>query len=192
MGKVIDISTGNTIITNQEQQLNELIAKGLEITPELVKDILGTGIRDIVQVGTNEFKQLILDYIIFKLRNGKVEITKGINMGINYLSELLFKFLYIKEDDELKQIISNPYFIHWAGLGEYKKAGDASVYKYIFWEPNRKEMMSRKAYIDFAMAGYMNYFGDEEFANSVGILLPVVGSISKEKDFFRRDFGVVR
>lgn len=192
MWKVIDISTWNTIITNQEQQLNELIAKWLEITPELVKDILGTWIRDIVQVWTNEFKQLILDYIIFKLRNGKVEITKWINMWINYLSELLFKFLYIKEDDELKQIISNPYFIHWAWLWEYKKAWDASVYKYIFWEPNRKEMMSRKAYIDFAMAWYMNYFWDEEFANSVWILLPVVWSISKEKDFFRRDFWVVR
>ncbi|MDP2090644.1 MAG: hypothetical protein Q8K30_03510 [Candidatus Gracilibacteria bacterium] len=191
MGKVIDISTGNRIITNQEQELNQLISDGLNITPDIVKEILNTGTRDIAIVGENDFRQLILDYIIYKLKKGKIEISQGINLGINYLSELLYKFLYLNDDSELADIISNPYYIHWVGLGEYKKAGDASVYKYVFWEPTHRDSLSREDYLNFAMSGYMNYFGDEEFTSSVGILLPVVGGIRKEKELFRRDFSIL-
>lgn len=191
MWKIIDISTWDTLTTPQEQELHELVSKWIEITPELVNNILKNWTRELVTVWSDEFKQLILDYILFKLRKGKVDITIWATKGVNYLWELLFKFLYMKEDDELKQVMSNPYYIHWAWLWEFKKAWDASVYKYIFWEPSQREALSRNDFISFAMTWYMNHFWDEEFASSVWVLLPMVWWIARERDFFRRDFWLV-
>lgn len=188
MWKIIDIKTWDNIVTNQELELDILINKWLEITPEIVQKILQTWVRDISTVWNNEFKQLVIDYVINNLKKRSIDINTSISMWINYLWDLLFKFLYIKDDSELNNVISNPYFIHWAWLWEYKKAWDASVYKYIFWSPNHRDTLTREEYINFAMSWYFSYFWDRDFANSVWVLLPVVWNITREHDFFRRDF----
>jgi hypothetical protein len=186
MSKIINLQTWLEIESITDKKLRELISEGLDYIPEEVEKILGLWVREQAIINVEDFKKLLIDYIIYSLKKSKIDISLDITMWVNYLSELLTSILHLSEESEFNEVMSNPYYIHWANMWEYKKAGDASVYKYIFWEPGLRDTLSRENYISFAMSWYLNHFWNQDFSKSVWIILPQISWISRERDFFRR------
>ncbi len=187
ISQIIDLTTGQKIDLDSAVEFHDIVSQWLTVVPDRIKTILDTPTWENIVVSVEEASQLVLDYMIFHLKKRSIGIDPTITPGIQYLAELMSKFMFLEQDEELKIAIDNPYYIHWASLWEYKKAWDASVYKYLFWESWRKDSMKRDDYVGFAMNGYYQHFKNENFAKSVWKILPNISWISEQKDFFRRE-----
>jgi hypothetical protein len=144
----------NLIRRNNEAQLPDFdkqVWLMLTQTPDNIQWIIDksyTNNWDILIVNQKEFKALIIDYIISKLKENKVDFWKNNIMWANYLSEVLYQF-FLWQSEEVKMIIDNPYYTHWMEKWFPKRAWDSSVYSYVFRDFSRKPI-KKDDYIWFA------------------------------------------
>lgn len=166
-----------------ESQLWTLLAQ----TPDNVNSIINkeyTSPEKLVLVNPEELKALILDYIIFHLHRTKVNLEGSIIFWIQYISELLFK-IFLFQWEEVKLIVEHPYYTHWMDQWYPKRAGDASVYSYMF-RGFEKKPIKQENYIPFAVSAYLEYSKDPDFAKGIWWMLPIIGNMLKDEKFLKR------
>ena len=180
----------NLIRINNEKQAPDIQSELWTLitkTPDKINDIINheyISPEKLLIINTEELKALIIDYIIYHLNRTKIILEGSILFWIQYISDLILKILFLKWD-EIKLIIENPYYTHWIGKGFPKRAGDASVYSYLFWSFNKKPI-NKKDYIRFATSAYYEYSNDTAFANWIWNMLPIVENINKDNNFLNR------
>ena len=182
--------------------MNNISRRNNEETPDTVKSILWNLLiktpnnvneiinkqysspEELVVINTTEFKALIIDYIIFHLHRNKILLEEWVIFWIQYISDLLFK-IFLFQWEEVKLIVEHPYYTHWMEQWYPKRAGDASVYSYMFRSFKNKPT-TREDYVPFATNAYMEYSKDKAFANWIWNMLPIIWDMLKDGNFLKR------
>jgi hypothetical protein len=171
------------LINSIDKDIERLLSK----TPDRINDLINlsyTNPNEIIEITQNDFRNLIFDYIIFKLRSWNIDVYWSIVSSSSYITDLLFN-IFLCKDRDIKDIINNPYYVHWMNQWFYKKAWDASVYSYLFKSFEGKAI-KREEYINFAMSWYYTHTKDEEFSQSFWYVLPEIQWITRDEDFLKR------
>jgi hypothetical protein len=186
----------NLIRRNNEAQLPDFdkqVWLMLTQTPDNIQWIIDksyTNNWDILIVNQKEFKALIIDYIISKLKENKVDFWKNNIMWANYLSEVLYQF-FLWQSEEVKMIIDNPYYTHWMEKWFPKRAWDSSVYSYVFRDFSRKPI-KKDDYIWFAQAWYVEWSHNYDFAYSISNILLFIWDMIKDNKFLNRWLRLIK
>lgn len=138
----------------------------------------------LVIVNPETLQALIVDYIIFHLSRANISLEGGwVLFWVQYISDLLFK-IFLFTGEEVQLIVRHPYFIHWMKEGFPKRAGDASVYSYMFRDP--RSPAKREDYIEFAVSGYAGWSKDAQIPWAIGRILPEIWWMVKDDRFLKR------
>ena len=173
-----------TPVSETKASLWELLTK----TPESVTQLIRSDYnhpQEVLVVNPEKLKELIIDYIIFHLGRAKISLeNSGVLFWVQYISDLLFK-IFLFTGEEIKLIVEHPYFTHWMQAGYPKRAGDASVYSYMFRDP--KHPAKREDYIDFAVSWYAGWEKrDIQISGAVGQILPEIWWMVRDDRFLKR------
>ncbi len=168
--------------------LDELVEMWLKKVPQKINDLLSTPLDRIVILTPEEAKAMIFEFFINNFERKNIQLSLEIIQATQYLSDLLLKF-WIVMDEEMKKTLENPYYTYWLEREEPKRAGDASVYNLIF-PKTKKNFLTPKEYIHFAVNGYGFYFW-KHFASWMLKVLPYAENFTQENPFFRRNFKLV-
>ncbi|MBW7954767.1 hypothetical protein H3C61_03060 [Candidatus Gracilibacteria bacterium] len=175
-------------IKNGIKNLENLVKEGLIQTPEKIKDILQTPLNKISIIDKESLKSLFFDYIVKNMDKENISFSNKNIQASQYLANL-FVEIGLTTNDEITKALNNPYFSYWMEKGDFKKAGDVSVYNFVF-KKDKTGLLSKKDYQLFAYNGYLNYFG-EDFATGVNNILPITEKINSRDSFFERNLKVV-
>lgn len=165
-----------------ENALDKLIIQ----TPSNIESIITSNLwsREIISIWLEKFKALIMDYVIYHLTHAKIKIEWWVILWLQYVTELLFKIL-IPNDEEIKAIIDNPYYMYWMNEGFPKRAWDASIYAFMFKSFMRKPI-DRECYISFAQNAYFEHSNDFDFATGIWEVLPPIQNMMRDSRFLSR------
>ena len=113
--------------------------------------------QNIVIINEENFKQLVLNYIFYKLWIFDYKkMIKEENTWPLYLAELITNI--ILEKNNWKKILEDPYVFNWINKEDYKTAWDTASFWFLIFYKKRKNLLKKDDYLGLAYVCYSNYY----------------------------------